>query len=186
MWVFVLMNPSSQPGACRSGKSALATGVKGPWRLLAVADACATAYKLRKGLARWQQHCFRVLCLACAVQNSSNPAQRPTEINRTNVYQNAVSKLPELQPGILTSSPQPAEFVEGDLTVTVRVRRAQDCLRRPDQKVDSSVSGSLSRTAKESGRALEQETDRPDEKIERVRVIISNVRTRKRVADMSS
>ena len=42
----------------------------GPWRLRAVADACAQAYKLRKGLARWQQHCFRVLCLACAVQHS--------------------------------------------------------------------------------------------------------------------
>lgn len=42
----------------------------GPWQLRTVADACAVAYKTRKGLARWQQHCFRVLCLACAVQHA--------------------------------------------------------------------------------------------------------------------
>ena len=41
----------------------------GTWQLRNVSDACALAYRTRKGLARWQQYCFHMLCLACAVQH---------------------------------------------------------------------------------------------------------------------
>ena len=44
----------------------------GPWQLRQIAGACSAAYSLRKGLARWQKYCFRVLCTACAVQHDTS------------------------------------------------------------------------------------------------------------------
>ena len=42
----------------------------GEWQLRQVGRAYAKAGRMRKGLASWQRHCFRLLCNACAMQHN--------------------------------------------------------------------------------------------------------------------